>query len=128
MSDLMRERYGTVSPRRRTVVVVGTTVLAMVFLTWLAWVAIFHADPALDAEVTSFDPVDAHQVKVRLDTHFRDADVRGTCLVRATARDHTIVGELNLSAADLRAAGSDWIPVRTERRATTAEVVRCRAE
>ena len=121
----MRERYGTVSPRRRTVVVVATTVLAMVFLTWLAWVAIFHADPALDAEVTSFDPVDAHQVKVRLDTRFRDDDVRGSCLVRATARDHTIVGEANLSAADLRAAGSGWIPVRTERRATTAEVVRC---
>ena len=121
----MRERYGTSGPRRRRVIVIATTVLAMVFLSWVAWVAIFHANPAIDSQVHSFDPVNAHQVKVRLDTRFRNDRVRGTCLVRATARDHSIVGERNLSAADLRAAGTGWIPIRTERRATTVEVVRC---
>jgi hypothetical protein len=121
----MRERYGTDHPRRRIVLVVATTVLAMVFLAWVVWVAIFHGDPAIDSKVTSYDVVNAHQVNVQLDTRFRDAKTKGTCLVRATASDHSIVGELNLTAAQLRALGHRWIPIRTERRATTAEVVRC---
>ena len=121
----MRERYGTKSPRRRLVIVVATTVLAMVFLAWVAWVAIFHGNPAIDSEVSSFKPVSAHRIDVRLDTRFRNDSIRGACLVRATARDHSIVGELNLTASQIRAAGGQWIPIRTERRATTAEVVRC---
>ena len=124
----MRERYGTRSPRRRLVIVVATTVLAMVFLSWVAWVAIFHGNPAIDSQVSSFNPVSAHRIDVKLATRFRNDTVRGACLVRATASDHSIVGELNLTAAQIRAAGGDWIPIRTERRATTAEVVRCSEE
>ena len=124
----MRERYGTESPRRRLVIVVATTVLAIVFLSWLAWVAIFHGSPAIDAELTAYDVVDSHQVKVKLAPELRDEDVKGTCLIRATARDHTIVGELNISAAELRAADGRWIEIRTERRATTVEKVRCTEE
>jgi hypothetical protein len=121
----MRDRYGTEHPRRRIVIVVATTVVAIVFLAWVAWVAIFHGDPAIDSQVSSFDPVSAHQMNVKLDTRFRNSTVHGTCLVRATASDHTIVGELNLTAAQIRAFGDHWIPIRTERRATTAEVIRC---
>jgi len=121
----MRDRYGTDHPRRRIVIWVATTLLAIVFLIWVAWVAIFHSNPAIDSEVASFNVVSDHRIDVRLSTHLRNADVRGTCLVRATARDHTIVGELNLTAAQLRADEGTWIPIRTERRATTAEVIRC---
>jgi hypothetical protein len=125
VSDLLAERYGRPSPRRRTVIVGATTLLAIVFLTWLGWVVIFHANPAIDSAVHSFKPVGDHRIDVKLDTRFRNDHVRGNCLVRATARDHSIVGELNLSAEQIRAAGGDWIPIRTERRATTVEVVRC---
>ncbi|RNL80890.1 DUF4307 domain-containing protein [Nocardioides marmorisolisilvae] len=125
MSDLLAERYGKPSPRRRAVIVGATTLLAIVFLTWLGWVAIFHGDPAIDSQVSSFNPVSAHQIDVKLDTRFRNDHVTGNCLVRATAADHSIVGELNLSAKQIRAAEGHWIPIRTERRATTAEVIRC---
>jgi len=124
----MRERYGTERPRRRLVLVIGTTLLAIVFLTWLGWVAIFHSNPAIDAQVTAYDVVDSHQIKVKLLPDLRDDEVRGSCLIRATAEDHTIVGELNISAAELRAANGEWIPIRTERRATTVEKVRCTEE
>lgn len=121
----MQERYGTASAGRRAVLIVATSVLAIVFLGWLGWVAWFHSDPAIEAEVVSFNVIDDQQVNVRLATRFRDADVDGSCLVRATALDHTVVGERNVTVAELRAADGDWIPVTTFNRANSVEMVRC---
>ena len=121
----MAQRDGTDRPRRRAVIVVLSAVLATAFLVWLGWVAWFHGDPAIDANVSSFDVVSTHEVRVKVAVRFRDADTDGSCLVRATASDHTVVGELNLTADQLRAAKGGWISIRTERRATTAALVRC---
>ncbi len=121
----MQERYGTASAGRRVVLIVATSVLAIVFLGWLGWVAWFHSDPAIEAEVVSFNVVDDQRVDVRLATRFRDTDVEGSCLVRATALDHTVVGERNVTVAELRAADGDWIPVTTFNRANAVEMVRC---
>lgn len=112
--------------RRRTLLVVST-VLAALFLGWLTWVIAFRSDPAIEAELVSYEVVDAHQVRIRVESKFRDDSVTGSCLFRATARDHTIVGDINLSVAELRAAGNDWIPVKTFDRATTVERVSCTA-
>ena len=121
----MQERYGTASPRRRVVLTVLTSLLAVVFLVWLGWVAWFHSDPAIEAEVKAYDVIDTHHVNVRLATRFRDDTVTGSCLVRATALDHTIVGERNITVAELRAAGDDWISISTLNRANSVEAVRC---
>lgn len=121
----MQERYGTASPRRRMVLRVATSVLAIVFLGWLGWVVWFHSDPAIEAEMQAFKVIDAHHVQVRLASRFRDADVEGSCLIRATARDHTIVGERNVTVAEIRAAGGDWISITTLNRADSVETVRC---
>ena len=99
--------------------------LAAVFLGWLGWAAWFHSNPAIDAELAAFDVVSDHRVKVRLDARFRDDDVEGSCLVRATARDHTIVGELNVTVEQLRAAAGGWLEMTTLDRATTVEKVSC---
>jgi hypothetical protein len=119
------QRYGTDRPRRRGLVIALAAVLGAAFLAWVAWAAWFHSDPAVNAAIVSYDVVGAHEMRVKVDAHFRDAEADGTCLVRAIAADHTVVGELNLSAADLREAKGSWIPIRTERRATAAELVRC---
>lgn len=121
----MQERYGTARPRRRVVLIIATSLLAIVFLGWLAWVAWVHSDPAIEAEVQAYDVVDEHQVKVRLASRFRDDDVEGSCLIRATALDHTIVGERNVTVAEIRAADGDWIPITTLNRANSVEKVRC---
>lgn len=125
MSDHLQERYGTARPRRRVVLVSATTALAIVFLGWLAWVVWFHSDPAINAELTAYRVVDTHHAEFKMDARFRDDRVQGSCLVRATARDHTIVGEVNLSVADLRQSLGDWIRISTFDRATTVEMVRC---
>lgn len=120
----MQERYGVRDPRRRVLLIAATSVLAVMFLAWLAWAAVFHSSPAIDASVTAFDVVDTHEVRVKLQARLDD-DVEGDCLIRATASDHTNVGERHVSAAELRAQGGEWISLRTERRATTVELVRC---
>jgi hypothetical protein len=94
-------------------------------LGWAVWAALDTGSSALDASVTSYDVVSTHEVRVKVSIQPRDASVDGTCLLRATAEDHTIVGELNLTADELRKATGSWIPIRTERRATTAALVRC---
>jgi len=125
MSERLQERYGTGHPRRRIGIIVASTILGVTFISWLTWAAWFHSDPAIDAALTSYDVVNDHQVNVKIDARIRDADTEGTCLVRATAVDHSIVGELNLSAEELRSSEGKWIPIRTEREANTAELVRC---
>jgi hypothetical protein len=106
-------------------VIVATTVLAAAFLAWLAWAAWFHSDPAIEADIAAYDVTGPHEVLVKVDARVKADDVRGSCLVRATAADHTIVGEINLSVAQLRAQRNQWIPIRTERKATTVELIRC---
>jgi len=121
----MQERYGTASRGRRAVLIVATSVLAIVFLGWLGWVAWFHSDPAIEAEIVSFAVVDDQRVDVRLATRFRDDSVEGSCLLRATALDHTVVGERNVTVAELRDADGDWIAVTTFNRANSVAVIRC---
>lgn len=125
MSDLLQDRYGTGHPRRRIVVIVATTVLGVVFLGWLAWAAWIHSDQNFDAELSAYDVVSAHEAKLKMEISVRHPDPAGSCLIRATAQDHTIVGELTLTVKAMTAAQGHWIPIRTEQRATTVEKVRC---
>lgn len=125
VAQQMARRYGTDRPRRRGLLVALSALLATALLVWIAWAAWFRSEPAIEAQVFAYDVVDTHETRVRVDVRFRDERVEGGCLLRATAADHTIVGELNLTVAELREAGDDWISVRTEREATTVSLVRC---
>ncbi|HEY0902252.1 MAG TPA: DUF4307 domain-containing protein [Marmoricola sp.] len=124
-ADLLADRYGTDQPLRRVVVVTVAVVLGVALLLFVAWAAWFHSSPAIDAAVTRFEVVSEHETRVQVEARYRDPDVRGNCVLRATAEDHTIVGEANLSVDELREAAGSWIPLRTERKATTVTLVRC---
>ena len=117
-------RYGTSRPSSRPIVIVLAVLLVGGLTGWAVWAAVTDR-PAIEATLPSYDVVSDHEIRVQVTARFRDAPPRGSCLVRATAEDYTVVGEINLTAAQLRSAGGNWIPVRTERRATTAELVRC---
>jgi hypothetical protein len=121
----MAARYGTDRPRRRLVGILLGGLLATALAAWAVWAMSSQDSDPIEAQVTSYDVVSTHQVRVKVAAQFRDADVTGSCLVRATAEDHTIVGEVNLTADQLRAVRGSWVRIRTERRATTATVVRC---
>ena len=118
-------RYGTDRRRRPVVGIVLGGLLALALLAWAVWAGWAQGREPLEADVSSYRVVSTHEIQVQLTAHFRDDGVQGSCLVRATAADHTVVGELNVTADELRGDSGRWMPIRTERRATTATVVRC---
>ena len=67
-----------------------------------------------------------HRVTARIDVAVLDSGVVASCLVRAYAGDHSVVGE---RAFDVNSAteGTVEVEVRTERRATAVEHVGCTA-
>ena len=100
MTDLA-DRYGAPSPARRRVLVGAVAVVAAVFLGWLAWTAVFHATPAVESELTSYDVVDDGSASAVVIVSLAD-DVVASCRIRAFAEDHSTVGELAFEPVDGR--------------------------
>ena len=121
MTDLA-DRYGAPSPARRRVLVGAVTVVAAVFLGWLAWTAVFHATPAVESELTSYDVVDDGSASAVVIVSLAD-DVVASCRIRAFADDHTTVGEVAFEPVD----GRNEVTLRTERRATSVTLLGCTA-
>jgi len=123
-SDALTERYGAPAPWRRRVVWVASAVVAVAFLAWLGWAAWAHTDPEVDSGLESFSVHGEHAATANVTVRLRDADVDARCLLRAYAADHTVVGEL--SFAPKYGAPQPLVEtVRTERRATSVELVGC---
>ena len=128
MTDLAT-RYGTRSPAGRRLLLTGVTVVTLAFLGWLAWVILEHGDPEVTSEMVSFEVVDPHTATATFTVARRTPEVEASCLLRAQASDHAVVGELNLVVGP----GGERVQtltetVRTEREATTVDVVGCLAE
>ncbi len=121
---MLERRYGTRRPGRRLAFIVVTVLLAGAALGWLVWAAIVHANPAVDADVASFDVKSVHRVDATVQVRVRDRDSAGTCLLRASAQDHSVVGEHRFRV-DSSTGRETTVRVRTERRAVTVEVVDC---
>ena len=122
MTDLA-DRYGAPSPARRRVLVGAVAVVAAVFLGWLAWTAVFHATPAVESELTSYDVVDDGSASAVVIVSLADDDVVASCRIRAFADDHTTVGEVAFEPVD----GRNEVTLRTERRATSVTLLGCTA-
>lgn len=125
MSSTLDHRYGTGRRPGRAIVLAIAAILGVLLLAWVGWAGWDTANPPVNASVTSYRVVNAHEVQVRIAATFRSEDTQARCLLRATAEDHNVVGELNLSGDALRAAIGTWISVRTERTATAVELVGC---
>ena len=122
-SRTLADRYGRPAPWRRTAVLVGSGILGLLALTWLAWSTLFHASPDVSSEIVGWEVVDDNAITAQVDVVLRgDADdLEATCRVRAIAADHTVVGEASFVPED----GRNEVEVRTERRATAVESVGC---
>jgi hypothetical protein len=105
----------------------GVVLLAVAGLAWLAWVVLFHGRPAVTSELVGFDVDGQHTVTAQYTVARRDADVRATCLLRAYAADHSVVGELTVPVSGSPATGTLSSDVRTEREATSVELDGCTA-
>jgi hypothetical protein len=119
-SPTLADRYGRPSPWRRTAVVVGSGIVGVVALAWLAWATFFHASPDVSSELVSWEVVDDNTVTAQIDVVLRDA-ADASCVVRAVSADHTVVGEATFVPRE----GRNVVSVRTERRPTSVENIGC---
>ena len=118
-SDLA-ERYGAPAPWRRPALIVAAALLGVVFLVGVGWVAWVHGTPAAESELIGYDVQSDSSAVAHVDVQLED-DVTASCRIRATAEDHTTVGEVAFTPTQ----GRNDITVRTERRATSVELIGC---
>ncbi|MEO5708192.1 MAG: DUF4307 domain-containing protein [Nocardioidaceae bacterium] len=123
----LAQRYGTPSRHHRPLVITGVAALALVGLAWLLWVVLFHGRPQVTSEMVGFDIDGQHAAVARFTVVRRDATVPASCLLRAYADDHSVVGELTVPVDSTVKAVNLSSTVRTERRATTVALVGCTA-
>jgi hypothetical protein len=107
-------------------VVSAVVVLAAVALGWLLWVMLFHGRPLATSELVTYEVKGEHSAEATMKVVRRDADVEASCLVRAQAADHSIVGELTF-VVDSSSPASTTLTrtVRTEREATSVSLLGC---
>jgi hypothetical protein len=123
----LAERYGAPSRARRPLVVAGAVALSLAGLAWLVWAVAFHGSPQVTSQMVGFDVTGQHAATARFTVVRRDADVAASCLLRAFADDHSVVGELTVPVSTGPKAATVSSTVRTERRATAVDLVGCTA-
>ena len=119
----LADRYGAPAPWRRVAILGACVVVAAAFLGWLGWAIWAQSTPEVRSNLVGYDVVDTHTATAEVDVVLRDDGVRATCTLRAYAADHSVVGELAFTPVDGRNAET----VRTERGATSVELVGCTA-
>ena len=122
----LADRYGAPAPWRRRALIGASAVVVAAFLGWLAWSTWAQVTPAVESDLVGYAVKGEHEATAKVAVQFGDDSVRATCLLRAYAEDHSVVGELSFTPAH-DAAQPIEETVRTERRATSVELVGCTA-
>ncbi|MEI5672844.1 MULTISPECIES: DUF4307 domain-containing protein [unclassified Nocardioides] len=126
-STALAERYGAPAPWRRRVLWAVSAAVAAVFLAWLAWTIADQSTKPVDSDLVSFDVVDEHTATAVVDVRVADDATDVSCLLRAFAEDHSVVGERAFTPEPGDPNRMEE-SVRTERRATSVEFLGCTAE
>jgi hypothetical protein len=123
--DALAERYGRHDPGRRRLVVAASGIVGVLALGWLAWVVWFASTPEVQSGLRTFEVVDAQRATAEVTVTLGSPDVEASCLVRATAADSSVVGEQSFEITGVSGAQRVDVEVRTEREATSVEMVGC---
>jgi hypothetical protein len=116
----LTDRYGAPAAWRRPVLIASMAALAVVFVGWVAWVAWSHGTPGAESQLVSFEVQSDSSAVAHIDVQLEDG-VTASCRVRAFAEDHTTVGEISFTPEH----GRNDVEVRTERRATSIDLIGC---
>ena len=114
--------------RRRWPFVTLGVVLGVLLGSWTLWTAVWHANPAVSAQVLSFQVTSDSEVTLVLHVDRPDPSVVGVCTVIAQSVNYQQVGELDvrIPAGSQRLTDVDVV-LKTISRATSASLQRCRA-
>ncbi len=124
-TDAMADRYGRTPPSRRRAVILASGIVGVLALAWVAWAAWFQGTPEVQSTIRSFEVLDSHSVTADVAVDVRSREVVASCMVRAYAVDHSVVGEHSFRVADTEGSVRVTVPFRTEREATSVELVGC---
>lgn len=125
MTDLA-ERYGTHRPVRRVVTIGAAAAVVVALLAWLAWAAWFQGRPDVQSAQRNFAIAGQHTAKSTVEVKLRSTSIEASCVLRALAEDHSVVGELNFRVSGKDGEHQTFEKVmRTERRPTTVELIGC---
>jgi hypothetical protein len=103
----------------------AAAVLAAAVVAWLVWVMSFHGSPQVTSQIVGYQVRGQHTVAATFTVVRRDPGVRASCLLRAVAADHAVVGELAVAVTSGPATQRVRSTVRTERAATSVELLGC---
>ena len=117
------DRYGAAQPWRRRVLLAGCVIVVAAFLGWLGWTIWDQSTPEVRSDLVGYDVVDEHLSTATVEVRLADDDVEASCTLRAYAEDHSVVGEWVFTPSE----GTSEQDVRTERRATSVELLGCTA-
>ena len=127
MTDLA-QRYGSPSRARRLGLVLLGVVLAVGGLAWLLWAGLSQSNPLVQSELLSFNAPKEHSASARITVVRRDSTVVASCVLQATATDHSVVGELDFTVGPGAPTSVTLTKVmRTERQATAVDLLGCTA-
>jgi hypothetical protein len=118
------DRYGAPSAWRTRALLGVVVVVVAAFLGWLGWTIWSQSTPQVTSDLLGWHVTDEHAATATVQVRLTDEDVRATCTLRAYAEDHSVVGELSFTPD---ASGRTDQTVRTEREATSVELVGCTA-
>jgi hypothetical protein len=122
----LAERYGAPSRRNRPVLLALVAVLVLAGGAWLVWAVAGGGRSAVSSQMVGFEVRGEHAVTATFTVVRRDPQARVTCVVRALADDHAVVGEASVPVRSGAASRQVSTTVRTERRATGVDLVDCR--
>lgn len=125
--DPLAARYGRGRSQRGRWVVVASGIVGVVALTWLLWVIWFESTPAAQSQLQGYDVVSGELATAQVTVTLADPDVEASCLVRASAADSSVVGERSFEVTGVEGPQRLEVEVRTEREATSVEMVGCTA-
>jgi Domain of unknown function (DUF4307) len=124
VSDLAY-RYGM--PGRTNRLVAGVLIGALVLSAagFLSWTVLFHGDPEVQSQVTTFDVVSDHEARAVLQVRRQHRTTEAVCRLQALAEDHAVVGEVTLPVVEGPEDRTVPVSIRTERRATSVTSLGC---
>ena len=124
MTDL-EQRYRGPSRAHRVVALVVVAAMVVSGIGFLGWSVFFHSTPEVTSRLTAFHVIDDHEVAGDITVSRASQFVEASCRLRAIAEDHTVVGEVTVPVVDGPETQTHRVPIRTERRATSVELVGC---
>jgi hypothetical protein len=125
VSPDLAERYGAPSRARRPLLVAVVSALAVAGAAWMAWVVLYHVRPEVTSQMVGYHVQGEHAATAIFTVVRRSSDVEASCLLRALAADHAVVGELTVPVTSGPRDARLEATVRTEREAASVELVGC---